>query len=222
VLSGKSEAVASFRTHQSRFGAALAQIPFRRYVGNRLRNLTVDTAISLSGTGSARSDLLAPSLPPSLPYLLLCGVTVCCRVHIEGDSRRERASSDPHGIRPRRAPDSPHSSMLQTAIMSSYFGGISPTHPRSSSHQSTGHSGRRSLSSVSTDSHADSEHNNSHSNRKRLDSNESVTSNNSHTSSPRGVTSNRIQPFEENQMNFGTSAFRYREVTYQLPKGWEL
>jgi hypothetical protein len=44
VLSGKSEAI-SFRTHQSRFGAALAQIPFRRYVGNRIRNLTVDTVL---------------------------------------------------------------------------------------------------------------------------------------------------------------------------------
>ena len=50
VVSGKSETT-NFRTHQYRFGAALAQIPFRKYVGNRIRNLTVDTIL---GTNSAR------------------------------------------------------------------------------------------------------------------------------------------------------------------------
>lgn len=86
---------------------------------------------------------------------------------------------------------------------------------------SLGQSGRRSLSSVSTDSHADSDHNGSNSPlRKRLDSNESITSNNSHNSSPRAVTSNRIQPFEEIHTNFGSSLYQYREVSYQLPKGW--
>jgi hypothetical protein len=87
-----------------------------------------------------------------------------------------------------------------------------------------GHSARRSASSVSTDSHADSEHNNgpgsghqSASNRLRLDSNESIPS---HSSSPRAVSSKRLQPFEEIQTNFVTSVSRYREVTYHLPKGW--
>lgn len=74
---------------------------------------------------------------------------------------------------------------------------------------------------MSTDSHADSDHNSPSSPlRKRLDSNESITSNNSHTSSPRAVTYNRIQPFEEIQTNFGTGTYQYHEVTYQLPKGW--
>lgn len=65
ILSGKSEQT-NFRTHQSRFGAALAQIPFRhlscyfhsnhvrRLVGNRIRHLTVDTALPLAGNSSGR------------------------------------------------------------------------------------------------------------------------------------------------------------------------
>lgn len=88
-----------------------------------------------------------------------------------------------------------------------------------------GHSGRKSVSSVSTDSslhhdgeHGTPQHSNNNTLRKRLDSNDSIGSNNSHNSSPR--VTRQIKPFEENHVNFATSNYTLHEVTYNLPKGW--